>query len=465
MYWEEKPFNPGWSLGDIPDIQRGKVPSGLFPQSDADLMAIKFLKRLWAPPLKAELVADGAARLQKRLPWNKLCAALAIMARPYIVRERPTSFEMYAAQNLGLCKYLQRMLGSADRDSMIAGESLYALIAKRQLELIYCWPVPCPDDAVSLAVPDGDLMRWQCTMLTVALMEQAYFFVELVSPQNLPDRAIDYVVGKTLKPDWYLAGQASLATVRGDLEMMESFRKAAKLPAHAKQLSHIRGDNPDDRDMKFPLGEALVECDASGARRWESAEKPWPFLKKVATRKNEKSQQEDDSEIMAGREAAEDLGLGPAGEFSFTPAEDMKDQPAAVATDGLPVADILNWQTAINGLPAVFDKDAILRVLAAKEKGEAISKSDRAKFDRAKAALKTELARQAVYRGDAAATRVSAANASVYQEKFPRLDGADHAWAHLFNTPGKLDALKAVLAESRPPVIDQPQDPETLKKD
>jgi hypothetical protein len=351
-----------------------------------------------------------------------------------------------------------------------AETKLHAIISRRQLELVQNWPAECSDTVAAPADgdliywTDGDLIRWDATMLGVALMEQVYYFVEQVSPQNLPDRAIGFVTGETPKPDWWLAGHASLATVRGDLEMMVSFRKAAKLPAHARQ-SHISGGNPDDRDMKYALGEALVECDASGARRWENAAKPWAYVRTTAMRKSGKPQQEDDAEIMAGREAAEELGLGLAGEFSFTSVENLKGQPAAGATDSLPVVDGLNWRAAINALPAIHDKAAILRVFVAKGKDEAISKSDRAKFDRAKAALKTELARQAVYRGDAAVSPASAANASVYQEKFPRPDGVNQTWMHLFDTPERLAALRAVLAESRPPVVDRPQDPETLKND
>jgi hypothetical protein len=444
-YYQEKPLNPGWSLGDIPDIRRGRIPDALLPQSPADWMAIAFLKRESEPPLSAELVDAGAMRLRASLPYNQLCEMLVWLAHPFIVREWPASVELFQTQRTGLYRFLQRIFRSSD--------SMHEVITRRQLELVQNWPVEglgAPADGDLIRWDSDDLIRWDALMLAVALMEQVYFFVKEISPQNLSDRAIGFVTGETPQPDWYLAGQASLATVRGNLELMEVFRKGAKLPARAKQ-SHITGGNPADRDMRYALGEALTECDVSGARRrWEAADDPWAYLRTTAMRKGGKPQIEDDAEGIAAREAGFEL------------VRDLDGQPAEKAgplsANTIPQVEDLP-QALLADLAEVRDPEAVRRVYEARRQGtpwDAISESDRMKWRRAEPALRKAIAREAVWRALPDAT-LSAAGASVYKERFPRVDGVYQTWSHLFDSPEKLSALKAVLAGERLPVTERPQ--------
>src|SRR4029077_2314900 len=101
--------------------------------------------------------------------------------------------------------------------------------------------------------------------------------LDLLSPANLPPKALRWLLGYETCPDWYLAGQLRRATVNSDRELMAFLTKWTGLPDVGPEDSpHYSGGNPEDRRMLYVAGEASLE------NGWEEHSDPRAWIRAVA---------------------------------------------------------------------------------------------------------------------------------------------------------------------------------------
>jgi hypothetical protein len=311
MHAQEKPFECTGPLSEIPVIlASGRIPVEFAPASEADLAAIGLLQRRFPLPLTPELLAANSLLLKERAPRHRLLYLLGVMAYPYVAPVNPDAAplikdELVAIVRLGGVLWDQCY---GDRFPEWTDDGLYDLITRRQVELIHQWPARSDGSAMAALLrcpnPKGLVLKWELQALTIALLSQVRDMVMELSPQNLPERALDFVLGKTNDANWFLNATGRLAWWRGDMDRLEYLRENwAKLPKNSRKTFGLTNENPADfANMDAWFGEACLETG------WETAQNPRAWTRKVTENKSVRRQREDEREARKMRIAARDVG-------------------------------------------------------------------------------------------------------------------------------------------------------------
>ena len=79
------------------------------------------------------------------------------------------------------------------------------------------------------------MFKWlDGTFLLLPLKLHTHYFLSALSPSEMPQKGVDWLLGYESSPDWFLAQEMRRATNRGDEDMMEVLTTDwAKLPTLA----------------------------------------------------------------------------------------------------------------------------------------------------------------------------------------------------------------------------------------
>jgi hypothetical protein len=278
-YVEQKPFEPTGPLGQISDfIKHGTIPPEFQAVSDEDFAAIGILQRQWATP-DHDLFLSIATTNFTNFPPSHFWLTVAAHAFPLLTPDAPLAQQLAAAWgarvNLdGLDRKACRaeIATLAGRLSYLfkhgppawSSEGLiYTYLAVCQTSLIHVWP----DYAghAERGASAGTLFKWRMTTLTVAVTMQARAMLEALfvgigtASPGLPQRAADWLLGRTDDPDAFVAAQARIYS--WDINWMQEL---------ATQWAHIPAGRLRQQPDEPRARELFV--DQVMRRAWEQAQ-------------------------------------------------------------------------------------------------------------------------------------------------------------------------------------------------
>lgn len=233
QYVEQKEFNPSGPLGQIPDlIKTGTIPSEFQPRTDEDFAAIGRLQRKWAASAP-DLISSIATVNVTSFPPDRFWHTLATLAYPLLNPDAPLAQQLAVAWDARLnLDGLDRQTCNSQEIAILAARlknlfkqgppmwssevSIYNYLAVCQTALIHVWPDFSSCTARGASVKT--MFKWFFTAFTIALTMQARAMLEALfvglgtATPGLPQRAADWLLGRTDDPDAFVAAQARICS-------------------------------------------------------------------------------------------------------------------------------------------------------------------------------------------------------------------------------------------------------------
>jgi len=232
-YVEQKEFNPAGPLGQIPDlVKNGTTPPEFQPVNDEDFAAIGILQRQWAA-LDSDLLSRIATINFRSFPPGLFWRTVAVLAYPLLSPDAPLAQQLAAAWNAPLnlngldrqtCNLQEiAILAARLRDLFKHGPpawssegQIYTYLSVCQTSLIHVWPDCSSYSYTARGASVGTRFKWLLTTFTLALtmqaramLEELFLGIGNVTP-GLPQRAADWLLGRTDDPDAFVAAQARI---------------------------------------------------------------------------------------------------------------------------------------------------------------------------------------------------------------------------------------------------------------
>ena len=265
QYVEQKEFNPSGPLGQIPDlIKTGTIPSEFQPRTDEDFAAIGRLQRKWAAPAP-NLLSSIATVNVTSFPPDRFWHTLATLAYPLLNPDAPLAQQLAVAWDARLnLDGLDRQTCNSQEITILAARlknlfkqgppmwssevSIYNYLAVCQTALIHVWPDFSSCTARGASVKT--MFKWFFTAFTIALTMQARAMLEALfvgigtATPGLPQRAADWLLGRTDDPDAFVAAQARIYSWDNEWMQELSTQWAQIPPGRLRQAP----DEPRARD-------------------------------------------------------------------------------------------------------------------------------------------------------------------------------------------------------------------------
>jgi hypothetical protein len=300
----EKPFDlneiiPNSSLAEIPMIfEAGKIPDELLPKTPEDHAAISILqKTFW--PITEHAISLNARRLERLLPLPNLSLVLAREMIPFIRRVYDKGIHKdlavsrdHSSELRALGSFVHFLLTAEPEEGAgqsISTKEIYQTLSCQQLWLIHIWHYHSQPE---MTASGEATQKWlDATFLSVALALRARSLLEQISPADMPNQALRWLLGYEPCIDWYLVSELKRATEKSNKSLMACLTEWAGLPHVAlEDTPHYSGSNSEDRRMLYFAGEASLK------NGWEQHADPRAWIRSVAwnLRKHRKVQDEAD---------------------------------------------------------------------------------------------------------------------------------------------------------------------------
>jgi hypothetical protein len=265
-YVAQKEFNPSGPLGQIPDlIKHGAIPPEFWPVSDEDFAAIGILQREWAAHDPDLLVRATTINFQS-FPPSLFWRTVAVLAYPLLSPDAPLAQQLAAAWDAPLnldgldrqtCNLQEiAILAARLRDLFKHGPpawssegQIYAYLSVCQTSLIHIWPDFSGNATRGVSI--RTMFKWLLTTFTLALTMQARAMLEALfvgigtATPGLPQRAADWLLGRTDDPDAFVAAQARIYSWDGAWMQELAIQWAQIPPARLRQ----QPDEPRAREL------------------------------------------------------------------------------------------------------------------------------------------------------------------------------------------------------------------------